>query len=326
MKILVIGVNTSGLVMPIVDEMRHQGHDVTYLENGEISHYRYLYPAERIANVIAKGLFRRNLKKERSTLATTQYLKGFLHDRHFDLVILTNPDIYSSDHLDMLKKSCGRLVCHLWDSADRMPGNLRHISKFDRVMSFDPKDIREYGFTAVTNYYPATVQPLPASRPLQGDLFGIFSFDRERYGFICRFLDANPDLKSRIMVLADHPRKVRQIRHPGIEVITKPLIGEALTTIASGYQAILDIGYASQQGLSFRFFDVLGSEQKLVTNNSHVLDYPFYRAENICCISESNMRVSQTFFATPYQPLPDEIKKAFRLDVWVTNLLSEMMR
>ncbi len=325
MKILVIGVNSSGLVMPIVDEMRAQGHDVTYLENGEISHYRYLHPAERVANVLVKGLFRRNLKKERSALATTQYLKGFVQDRYFDLTILTNPDIYTNEHLDLLKGCSGRLVCHLWDSADRMPGNMRLISKFDRVMSFDPKDIREYGFTAVTNYYPPTLQPLPANRPLQGDLFGIFSFDRERYAFICRFLDANPDLKSRILVLADHRRKVRQARDPRIEVITKPLLGEALTAISSGYQAILDIGYTSQQGLSFRCFDVLGSEQKLITNNPHVLDSPFYRAENICCIGESNLQVSPTFFATPYQPLPDEIKQAYRLDVWVTNLLAKMM-
>lgn len=95
-----------------------------------------------------------------------------------------------------------------------MPGNGDSFPNSDRVMSFDPKDIREYGFTAVTNYYPTTLQPLPANRPLQGDLFGIFSFDRERYAFICRFLDANPGLKSRIMVLADHRRKVGRRETP----------------------------------------------------------------------------------------------------------------
>lgn len=325
MKILVIGVNSSGLVMPIVDEMRKQGHDVSYLENGEISHYRYLHPAERVANVLAKGLFRRNLKRERSALATTQYLKGFIQERYFDLAILTNPDIYTAEHLDLLRSCCGRLVCHLWDSADRMPGNLKNISKFDRVMSFDPKDIREYGFSEVTNYFPASLQPLLANRPLQGDLFGIFSFDRERYAFIRRFLDANPDLKTRIIILADHRRKVRQANDPRIEVITAPLLGNALTTISSGYQAILDIGYTSQQGLSFRFFDALGYEQKLVTNNPHVMSYPFYRADNIHCISDSALHVPATFFASPYQPLPDEIKRIYRLDVWVTNLLNQMM-
>ena len=99
MKILLIGVNNSGLVLPIVEEMRRQGHEVCYLENGEISCYEYLYPAERLLNSLAKGVLGRNLKRERRWLATTQFLNGFLKGRQFDLTILTNPDIYTAEHL-----------------------------------------------------------------------------------------------------------------------------------------------------------------------------------------------------------------------------------
>lgn len=325
MKILLIGVNNSGLVLPIVEEMRRQGHEVCYLENGEISCYEYLYPAERLLNSLAKGVLGRNLKRERRWLATTQFLNGFLKDRHFDLTILTNPDIYTAEHLAMLKRCTGRLVCHLWDSAGRMPGNLHCIEQFDRVMSFDPKDIRERGFTAVTNYAPPGLQPLAADRPVEGDLFGIFSFDRERYRFICQLLDANPQLKIRIMLLADHKRKVREASDPRVEVITKPVVGEALQAISSAYRAILDVGYASQQGLSFRFFEALAQQQKLVTNNASVMAYPFFRAENIYCLQGADLTIPPAFFATPYQTLPEEIIGQYRLEQWVSNLLELMM-
>ena len=158
MKVLVVGVNTSGLVMPIVEAMRHQGHDVMYLENGEISNYEYLHAGERFANAVAKGLFGRNIKTERRWLAANQFLNGFLKDRYFDLTIFTNPDIYNVEHLALLKKHSRRLVCHLWDSADRMPENLKHIDMFDRVMSFDPKDISQYGFIEVSNYFLGKVR------------------------------------------------------------------------------------------------------------------------------------------------------------------------
>lgn len=325
MKILFIGVNTNGLVMPIVEEMRRQSHDVTYLENGEVAKYDYLHKSERLTNSIAKGLFGRNLKKERRWLATDQFLNGFLKDRFFDLTILTNPDIYTREHLVRLKEHSGRLVCHLWDSADRHPGNLKYINQFDKVMSFDPKDIKKYGFQPVTNYYHNSMTPLAKDREIQGDLFGIFSFDRERYAFILRFLDANPELKTRIIILADHKRKIRQANDPRVEVVTSFILGEALMSISSGYRAILDVGYATQQGLSFRFFDSLGYEQKLVTNNQTVKQYPFYNPDNIFCVNNSELFVSKEFFNTPYQSLSDDIKRVYCLDTWVENLLAAMM-
>jgi len=324
MKILLIGIN-SALLTPMVDEMRRQGHEVTCLENGEISRYSYLHPIERITNHIAKSIFKRNLKRERSVLSSTQFLDGFLREKYFDLTILTNPDIYSAEHLAMLRKCSNKLVCHLWDSISRIPGNLKHINEFDRVMSFDPNDINKYGFTEVTNYFPLTLQPLPSDRTLQGDLFGIFTYDRERYSFISQMLDANPQLNTKVIMLANHPRKIKAIKDHRFEVITAPILGDELTRISSSYKAVLDIGYIDQKGLSFRFFEAIAQNQKLVTNNDTVRNYPFYHADNIYCLNKNELKIHNEFFRTPYKTIPNEVKNSYRIDAWVEQLLIKMM-
>lgn len=119
---------------------------------------------------------------------------------------------------------------------------------------------------------------------------------------------------------------MRQANDPRVEVVTSPIIGEALTAISSEYRAILDVGYASQKGLSFRFFDALGYEQKLISNNQTVKQYPFYHAENIHCIDETHLQVPPSFLQSAYHRIPDEIKQRYRLDTWVKNLLTLMTR
>ena len=110
-----------------------------------------------------------------------------------------------------------------------------------------------------------------------------------------------------------------------VEVITKPVVGEALQAISSAYRAILDVGYASQQGLSFRFFEALAQQQKLVTNNASVKAYPFFNSQNIHCLDEAALAIPPAFFTTPYQALPEELIRPYRLPSWVSNLLELMM-
>lgn len=325
MNILLIGIDNAGLITPIVEEMRQQGHVVTFIENGEISRYDYLHPVERISNLISKALFKRNLKQERSWLSTTQFLNGFTKNRHFDITILTNPDIYTTEHLTQLKKCTNRIICHLWDSTLRMPNNIKNISLFDKVLSFDPQDVKKYGFTPVTNYYKKNLTPLQPNRNYDGDVFGIFSFDRERYAFITAFLDANPDLKIKIMIYVDHHRKIKKIRDKRIEIITKPITGDALLAISSAYHCILDIGYQSQKGLSFRFFESLAYEQKIISNNNTAETYPFFHPNNIFCITDTDLKVSPDFLTLPYHHISDEIKNQYRLDIWVNKYIKAML-
>lgn len=224
----------------------------------------------------------------------------------------------------MLKDISGKLVCHLWDSADKMPGNLKHIDMFDVVLSFDHEDVAKYGFLPVTNYLDSAIKPLERSRQLAGDVFGIFSYDKHRYQLLCHFLDSNPDLKCRFIIYIHHPRRRKYVTDPRIEVITSPLTGDKLTNISNKYPVILDLSHVNQRGLSFRFFESTGRQQKLITTNKNVLSSDIYNKDNIFVLDEAQPAVPGDFCGSPYTALSDEVVKPYRLENWVGDLLSKI--
>jgi hypothetical protein len=324
MKILVISTECYGLVSGFVDEMRSQGHEVVYLDNGDIGWFQYLSARQRAWNFFSRLLLRKNLKKEYRRWSISRFLAGFSVGRSFDITILNYPDIFDQEHLQVLKGISSKLVCHLWDSADKMPGNLKHIDMFDVVLSFDHEDVAKYGFLPITNYLDSAIKPLERSRQLAGDVFGIFSYDKHRYQLLCHFLDSNPDLKCRFIVYIHHPRRRKYVTDPRIEVVTSPLIGDELTSISNNYPVILDLSHVNQRGLSFRFFESTGRQQKLITTNKNVLSSDMYNKNNVFVLDEAQPAVPSDFCDAAYTVLSDEVVAPFRLANWVVNLLSKI--
>ena len=320
MKILYISNDWSGVASGIVTEMRGLGHEVLYLENGDISRIDNLSSHQRIVNFLFRAFTNKSLKKRRQSLSISRFLDGFIVDRDFDITIMNTPDIYERSNLEKLKSISGSFVCHLWDSVQKMPENLKNIDLFDTVFSFDDKDVARYGFSPVTNYIDGALEILSPSREIEGDLFGVFSYD-SRYKTLVKILDANPSLKCMFVVYIHHPRRRKKVKDPRIMVITSPLTGDELRAISSRYTAVLDLAHSVQRGLSFRFYESVGQGQKLVTTNGTVVDSVMFDPNNIFVLDESNMVIDDGFFSSPFVPITDEIAAPYRAKNWVLDIL-----
>jgi spore maturation protein CgeB len=86
-------------------------------------------------------------------------------------------------------------------------------------------------------------------------------------------------------------------------------------------QAIVDIEHPGQRGLTMRTFETMGSNKKLITTNMNVLEYDFFREENICVIGRKNPRIPASFWDTSYQPLLPEIYQKYSLAGWLNEVL-----
>ena len=321
MKILLVSFDWLGLASPIVEELEAQGHEVTFLDSRDIGYFEYWNKPQRLLNACSRLFSSQSLKSRHIKWSERRFLEGFCVGRSFDLTIFTDPTDINDEYFEVFRQFSSRMVAIMWDSVGRRPKYLERAQRFDKVFAFDPVDVEQYGFAPITNYIAPSIKPFPSDRECSGELFTVMAYDRTRYEFLQKLLDANPALKYRFAVVFERRRNAKKATDPRIESLENPILGEDLYSIIAGYSAILDVGHQNQSGLSFRVFESLGHEQKLVTTNQAIKNTPLYVPENVYCVDVENPVIDPSFFQTPYKPMPRELVEYYQLSNWVRRLL-----
>ncbi|MBS7332395.1 MAG: hypothetical protein KIG88_02205, partial [Weeksellaceae bacterium] len=102
----------------------------------------------------------------------------------------------------------------------------------------------------------------------------------------------------------------------------KELSYQEYINLITNSKAILDVMPPSQIGLTLRPMESLFLEIKLITNNVHIKNEPFYNKNNIFIIGDDNFEDLKSFLESPYQKIPDKIKMDYEFDQWITRILT----
>ena len=113
-------------------------------------------------------------------------------------------------------------------------------------------------------------------------------------------------------------KKVKEI--PLIEIRKERINQEDLGEFYNQTNVILDLVRDQQTGLSFRIFEAMAYQKKIITSNAAVRNYDFYNPNNILVLDENNLQIDAHFFTTTYQPIPDEIYQKYTLSHWVDTI------
>lgn len=86
--------------------------------------------------------------------------------------------------------------------------------------------------------------------------------------------------------------------------------------------AILDIKLHHHNGLSFRFFEAMYYNKKMITNNASVVNYDFYDPNNIFITDFEDFSGLNEFMKLPYQIVASEIKEKYGFSNWIKYVLN----
>ena len=86
-------------------------------------------------------------------------------------------------------------------------------------------------------------------------------------------------------------------------------------------KVLLDINRLGQIGLTFRVFESLGLEKKLITTNADIKNYDFYNPNNILIIDEKDPIIPVSFFENEYEKIPDSILNQYTLKGWTNRVI-----
>ncbi len=287
-----------------------------------IGAFSHKHLGSKISNAFSKIFLGKNLKHQKRQRFVIESLEkiGFQ-----DQILVLNPDTLDSETLQFIKERTHRCLTYLYDSLERYPVHDK-LHFFDKIFSFDDKDVREFGFEKLTNYNYLGYLPAEVQNP-RLDLYYITSYDKDRNCILRKLAPAlqKKGISYRFLIVGKRVWKEHvKVGRGSLKNYTVLRRGTIpATETIRGYRntkAILELMRAGQTGLSFRFFEAMALEKKIITNNREIINYDFYTPENILILENDFSNLNKEFFEKPYRKLPQNIYDYYTLDKWVDRV------
>ena len=319
MKICVISFDFWGYDAHIVEALKEKGIEANHIKIGAVSYENF---GERLTNLFSKVFLGKNLKHQKRQKFVIEQLDKLGHQDH---ILVLNADTFDHSTLEYMKKYTNRFITFLYDNLDRCPVQDK-LHFFDKIYSFDDKDIEKHGFERLTNYNYLPFLSQEKQNPSEDALY-ITSYDKKRIKQLDILSQKFEELRLKfdLYVIGKKSWK-NQLMKPFSKnkiVFTRKRINhENLPEFYKRTKVILDLMRENQYGLSFRVFEAMALEKKIITDNEKIKNYDFYNPNNILVLNKDFSNITKEFFETPYQSLPEGIYKKYTLEKWVERVFN----
>ena len=314
MKICVISFDFFNFDQNIVLELKRKNIPTDHID---ISQFKYKYSSifDRVSNFFNKLIFKKSIKKIEMEKHVLARLKT---QDTYDLILVIRPDCFTKQtHLE-IKKHTNKYVSYLYDSCTRFPIDYLLDGVFDEIFSFDLDDCQKFGFNFITNYIYIDKKEIKEQQTNQ-NVFIIISAD-ERLPFLnnlANYLSAKNITFKFLVIGKRQPKNINS----NIIYSKKHIFLEDLQNDLENSKVFLDLIRHGHNGLSFRIFEALAMQKKIITTNDSIKGYDFYNPNNILVLNENaDLNINPDFFTTPYEPLSDEMYHKYTIQNWVKTV------
>ncbi|MEC3878247.1 hypothetical protein [Parapedobacter sp. 10938] len=322
-KKIILGAPTAyGFSEIIEQELRHQGFEVYNLSC--VQHeFKYKNIAERLNCYFHKNFLG---QKDYKTYLKFKRVEDELLDRvaklpRVDYAMLIRPDQYSEDIINMISLKADKTVGYQWDGLSRFPEVYKRISLFDRFFVFDPNDAVHTQALPVTNFYTNSFD-VSSSKKHESDVYYVGTYMKRRASQLEEIITT---LQHQGLSVKYHICKFKS-RKPSfkyLETTSFELGYHENLQFAFNSKILLDVPTTHHNGLSFRIFEAIGFEKKLITTNKAVKHYDFYHPNNIFVWDGQSQQMLGDFLDAPYVELASHIKESYSFSSWIKALLRE---
>lgn len=319
-KICVISFDHWNYDYHIVEALQKKHIDAFHIKIGAYKH-KSLYA--RVTNTFSKIFLGKNPKvtKRQENIIEELDKRGIQ-----DQILVINPEIIEKEFHQKIKSYTKKYIAYLYDSVDRYPVEHLLDGVFDEIFSFDKNDIKKYSFSEANNYNYINELTKEKSETETVDVIYIGSFD-SRMDMIEKIGEKlqSKDIKFNFFIVGKKATLYtfknffsRKYRH--LIFKRKRIEQEKTLELYQNSKVILDIVRENQSGLSFRIFEALGLQKKIITNNATITDFDFYNPKNILVIDSDASSIDKKFIESPYQILTSAIYAKYTIENWVGTI------
>ncbi|MDO4763208.1 MAG: hypothetical protein Q4A00_02365 [Flavobacteriaceae bacterium] len=243
-----------------------------------------------------------------------------------DYAVFFRADNYPEELIKSVKQKGIKMSSYQCDGiSGKMKKILEYRPYFDDIFCFNPEDLtlyKDYQLKFLTNcFIDESVELKPTTRDRK-ELYYLGVASEERISNILNLNTALPKSKYKVRGHLTIPpfraeKKIDDISlcHQAVEY------KEYLENIKES-DFIIDLVYPIHKGLSFRFFEGMYYQKKIITNNSDVRRYDFYKPENIFICDFKNFDGLEEFLETPYESIEEQVMTKYSINNWIDNMLN----
>lgn len=233
----------------------------------------------------------------------------------------------------MSKKA--KFVLYQWDSQTNFP-YVKKIQKFfDKCYTFDKKDAEENtNLKFLPLFYSKIYEDIGKKKNLdvKYDFCFVGTAHPKKYRFIKMMSQQLKKVYTRQFIYFFFPSPIvyyyrklfnKELKNANYkEFHFKPIKNCEMKKIYETSKCVLDSSQEGQIGLTIRVFEALGAKKKLITTNEDVVNYDFYRPENIY-VYDGKVDLNNVFFKSEYKDIDNTIYMKYSLRNWLNEIVEE---
>ncbi len=311
----------------IRDELEQIGYAVDFFDDRPSAN-AWVKAVIRINKAVIKKYIEKYFSRIMETIGRKKY----------DVVFLISGQSLSFSE-DMIEKirNCqlqARFLLYQWDSQMNFP-YIKTVQKyFDKVYSFDRYDVKSTeGLKFLPLFYARNYENIgkEEEQNFEYDFCFVGTAHPKKYRLIKMMSEQLMMVYPRQFIYFFFPSKIvffyRKIHDKELrkahykEFHYVPLKGTEIDSIYRKSRCVLDSAQDGQTGLTIRVLEALGAKKKIITTNEDVVNYDFYRPENVY-VYNGNIDLKNPFFIEDYKEIEKEIYEKYALKNWLAEILS----
>lgn len=295
-----------------------------------------LYDERSVKKAYEKALLK--ISPKIFALKTRKYYEKIIEEnkgKQYDYVLVIKCEMLPIDFLRKLKKlnPDAQFCLYLYDSIKNIKGILHKTKEFDRVLSFDLDDVKQYRHIIFRPlfYLDCYQQQTESNATYKYDICFIGTIHSDRYAIIEQIKNMAHQrglnyyfhcyLQGKFIY---HYYKItkKEFRDTAKDDFSFQKISSSkIVDFIKNTRTVLDIQHPKQTGLTMRTIEMLGMNKKLITTNVNIKEYDFYDPNNILVIDRKNIIIPESFLVTPYKKIKEDVYKRYSLESWICDVL-----
>lgn len=249
----------------------------------------------------------------------------------YDVVLIVSGQTVSTTTMELITREnpYAHKILYMWDSLKNRPHVTEKFHFFDRILTFDHNDARQYGFDFRPTFYGPGFELCRNDTPSLAYSF-VGTAHTDRYAVVSGITRHAPaSAQSRVYYFLHAPWVyfAQKLINPAFrkarfsDFSFTPLSKESVREILRESNVIIDVEHPRQHGITMRCLDAFGAGKKLVTTNAGILEYNLFHPDNIRVVDRRDPVVEREFFERPATPNLSDQYYRFSISGWMDDIL-----